>query len=82
MIILIFLKKWVNIIFVIWHKDGSTEWLKCHFIDDGGYKIKDGVIVNCKDEKVTDQKTAKTIISDIQEAKKLFYRIKQEFWTD
>lgn len=65
--------------YVICHKNSSTEWLgPCpHF--NTCYRIKDGVIVNWKDEKVTDQKLAKTIISDIREAKKLFYGIKQEF---
>ncbi len=65
--------------YVICHKDGSTEWLNQYSTDDRGYKIKDGAIVNWKDERVTDQKLVKTIISDIREAKRLFYRVKQEF---
>lgn len=68
--------------YVICHKDGSTEWLGKYPNDDGSYRIKDGVIVNWKNEKVTDQKLAKTIISDIREAKRLFYRVKQEFWAN
>lgn len=65
--------------YVICHKDGSTEWLNQYSTGDIGYRIKDGAIVNWKDERVTDQKLAKTIISDIREAKRLFYRVKQEF---
>lgn len=65
--------------YVICHKDGSTEWVEEYSTYDRGYRIKDGVIVNYKGEKVTDQKLAKTIISEIREAKRLFYRIKQEF---
>lgn len=67
---------------VICHKDGSTEWLERFFSYDKGYRIKDGVIVNWNNEKVTDQKLAKTIISDIRKAKSLFHNIKQEFWAN
>lgn len=65
--------------YVICHKDGSTEWLGKYPNGNISYRIKDGVIVNWKNEKVTDQKLAKTIISDIREAKRLFYRVKREF---
>ena len=68
--------------YVICHKDGSTEWLGKYPKDGRSYRIKDGVIVNWKDEKVTDQNLAKTIISEIRKAKSLFYRIRQEFWAN
>lgn len=68
--------------YVICHKDGRTEWLGQHSINCKSYRIRDGVIVDSKGEKVTDQKLLKTIISEIREAKSLFYRMKQEFLAD
>jgi len=68
--------------FVICNKDGSTEWINGYSTSYRGYRIKDGAIVNCENEKLTDKKLAKTIISDIREAKSIFYRAKQEFLAD
>jgi len=68
--------------YVTCHKDGSMEWLERYCIQDRGYRIKEGVIVDWKDEKVTDQRFTKKIISDIREAESLFEQMKQEFLAD
>lgn len=69
--------------YVICHKDGSIERGKYFGPYDRGYRIENGFIVDSTCNKiVTDKKLARTIISDIREAKKLFHHIKQEFWRD
>lgn len=68
--------------YVICHKDGSTERLDYFITHQKSYRIKDGAIVDRENKKITNQKLAKTIISDIREAKRLFYRVKQDFWAD